>query len=200
MLRILPRWTCPPGLTCLLLGSLAFTAGETISAADGEFPEPVNTQAAGEHPPTPQEMLSLFELPEGFSVSLFAGEPDVQQPIAFDFDDRGRIWVAENYTYSAHGQIDPNLRDRIIILHDKDGDGSHDTRTVFWNEGSMLTGLTWGYGGLWILNDGTLSFLADRDGDDVPDSDPVIMLDGWTKTAGHNFVNGLMWGPDGWLY
>ncbi len=170
-----------------------------IAFAD-EFPAPVNTQAAGEHPPSPREMLDLFELPEGFQVKLFAGEPDVQQPIAFDFDDKGRIWVAENYTYSSHGKIDPNLRDRVIILHDKDGDGEHDERKVFWDKGSMLTGLTWGYGGLWILNDGTLSFIPDKDGDDVPDDEPVVMLNGWTKNAGHNFVSGLLWGPDGWLY
>lgn len=168
--------------------------------ADDPFPEPVNTQAAGEHPPTPLEMLDLFELPPGFKVSLFAGEPDVQQPIAFEFDDVGRIWVAENYSYGAHGKFDPNLRDRVIILHDKDGDGEHDERKVFWDKGWMLTGLTWGYGGLWILNDGTLSFIPDRDGDDIPDSEPVEMLNGWTKGAGHNVVNGLLWGPDGWLY
>ncbi|MEZ6129098.1 MAG: c-type cytochrome [Planctomycetaceae bacterium] len=179
--------------------TVGFTGGYTAIAAD-DFPEPVNTQAAGEHPPTPREMLELFELPEGFQVKLFAGEPDVQQPIAFDFDDAGRIWVAENYTYSSHGKIDPNLRDRVIILHDKDGDGEHDERKVFWDKGSMLTGLTWGYGGLWILNDGTLSFIPDKNGDDIPDSEPVEMLNGWTKNAGHNFVSGLLWGPDGWLY
>ncbi len=169
------------------------------SAAD-EFPQPVNTQAPGEGPPAPQEMLPLFELPDGFHVTLFAGEPDVRQPIAFDFDDRGRIWVAENYSYDRNGNADPDHRDRIIVLEDTDGDGQHDVRTVFWDQAHMLTGLTWGYGGLWILNDGTLSFLPDRDSDDVPDSEPAEMLNGWTKTAGHNFVSGLLWGPDGWLY
>jgi len=170
-----------------------------IAAAD-EFPAPVNTQAAGEHPPSPREMLDVFELPDGFQVKLFAGEPDVQQPISFDFDDKGRIWVAENYTYAGRGIIDPDQRDRVIILHDKDGDGEHDERKVFWDKGSMLTSLTWGYGGLWILNDGTLSFIPDKNGDDVPDGEPVVLLNGWTKKARHNFVNGLLWGPDGWLY
>ena len=176
----------------------------SIPTADAQefdtFPKIRNTQAEGEHPPSPREMLDLFELPEGFKVTLFAGEPDVQQPIAFDFDDFGRIWVAENYTYSARAKIDQVMRDRVIILHDKDGDGEHDERKVFWDKGRMLTGLTWGYGGLWILNDGTLSFIPDENGDDVPDSEPVPMLNGWTKGAGHNVVNGLLWGPDGWLY
>lgn len=181
----------------LVVGLVAFEI--PLVQAD-DFPEPVNTQASGEHPPSPQEMLELFELPPGFKVTLFAGEPDVQQPIAFEFDDYGRIWVAENYTYNRQGNQDSAHRDRVIILEDKDGDGQHDIRKVFWDNGNMLTGLTWGFGGLWILNDGTLSFIPDEDGDDVPDSEPVVMLNGWTKTAGHNFVNGLLWGPDGWLY
>lgn len=182
----------------LLISVLAFVVAPVLG--DDDFPKIRNTQAAGEHPPSPTEMLDLFQLPPGFKVTLFAGEPDVQQPIAFDFDDFGRIWVAENYTYSARGKVDQQMRDRVIILHDKDGDGQHDERKVFWDKGRMLTGLTWGYGGLWILNDGTLSFIPDKDGDDVPDSEPVPMLNGWTKNAGHNVVNGLMWGPDGWLY
>jgi hypothetical protein len=52
------------------------------------FRNRLNSQAAGEHSPSRQKMLELFELPEGFNVTLFAGEPDVQQPIAFKFDDR----------------------------------------------------------------------------------------------------------------
>lgn len=179
---------------------IVITALLLASASAQEFPPPVNTQAAGEHPPTPQEMLHYFELPEGFHVTLFAGEPDVRQPISMEFDDRGRLWVAENYTYEARGKYDEQLRDRIVILTDTDGDGQHDERKVFWDGGWMLTSVVWGFGGCWILNDSTLSFLPDQNGDDIPDSEPVVLLDGWTKEAGHNFVNGLMWGPDGWLY
>lgn len=205
--KFLAEWRCC-GASCWFVKGhhvircvcVLFVLLISASTTADEFPAPVNTQAAGEHPPSPEEMLDLFELPPGFKVTLFAGEPDVQQPIAFDFDDKGRIWVAENYTYSARGKVDQVMRDRVIILHDKDGDGQHDERKVFWDKGRMLTGLTWGYGGLWILNDGTLSFIPDKDGDDVPDSEPVPMLNGWTKNAGHNVVNGLLWGPDGWLY
>ena len=199
--------TTAAGKTAATPGQSADSANSVIresggaSAADGDdFPQPVNTQAAGEHPPSPEEMVELIKVPEGFQVNLFAGEPDVRQPIAFDFDDRGRIWVAENYSYGAHGKYDPALRDRVIILDDTNGDGRFDQRKVFWDKGWMLTGLVSGYGGLWILNDGTLSFVPDKNGDDVPDSEPIVMLNGWSKNAGHNFVNGLMWGPDGWLY
>ena len=174
--------------------------GDHCALAQGDdFPAAFNTDPPDSHPPTPEEMVKLIEVPPGFNVTLFAGEPDVQQPICMDFDDKGRLWVAECYTYSG-GPYETKLRDRVIILEDTDGDGKHDSRKVFWDKGYMLTSLTWGFGGLWVLHDGTLSFIPDKDGDDVPDSEPVVMLDGWSKDCGHNFVSGLIWGPDGWLY
>ena len=181
-------------LVCVLAMLLPITA-----LCQSDFPTVFNTEAAGQHPPTAAEMVKLIELPKGFNATLFAGDPDVQQPICMDFDDRGRLWVAENYTYSG-GPYETKLRDRVVILEDTDFDGKHDTRKVFWDKGFMLTSLTWGFGGLWILHDGTLSFIPDKNGDDIPDGEPIVMLDGWSKECGHNFVSGLIWGPDGWLY
>ena len=182
-----------------LIVAVAFALAATAAVADDDFPAAFNTDPPDSHPPTPEEMVKLIELPPGFNVTLFAGEPDVQQPICMDFDDKGRLWVAECYTYSG-GPYEAKLRDRVVILEDKDGDGRHDSRKVFWDKGFMLTSLTWGFGGLWVLHDGTLSFIPDKNGDDIPDSEPVVMLDGWSKDCGHNFVSGLIWGPDGWLY
>jgi hypothetical protein len=96
---------------------------------------------------------------------------------------------------------DTTLRDRIIILEDKDGDGKHDGRSVFWEGGSYLTSIENGYGGVWMLHNGTLSFIAGPKRRRHPDGEPQVLLDGFnTKTIGHNIVNGLRWGPDGWLY
>ncbi len=56
------------------------------------------------------------------------------------WDAKGRLWVAEKHTYAENPKRwDTKLRDRIIILEDKDGDGKHDGRKVFWDEGSYLT-------------------------------------------------------------
>ena len=187
--------TCLP-ILCVSILAVAFAR---TAHGQNEFPKVFNTEADGQHPPTAAEMLKLIELPQVFKASLFAGDPDVQQPICMDFDDRGRLWIAENYTYSG-GPYETKLRDRVIILEDTDNDGQHDSRKVFWDKGFMLTSLTWGFGGLWILHDGTLSFIPDKNSDDIPDSEPTIVLDGWSKDCGHNFVSGLIWGPDGWLY
>jgi putative membrane-bound dehydrogenase-like protein len=186
-------------VSCLMMLLSSHSELTTLSVHADEFPKAFNTDPPDSHPPTPEEMVKLIELPPGFNATLFAGEPDVQQPICMDFDDRGRLWVVECYSYSG-GPYETKLRDRVIILEDKDGDGKHDSRKVFWDKGFMTTSLTWGFGGLWVLHDGTLSFIPDKDGDDVPDSEPIVMLDGWSKDCGHNFVSGLIWGPDGWLY
>jgi putative membrane-bound dehydrogenase-like protein len=157
----------------------------------------VDTQNPGDVSLSPQESLARIAVPDGFRVTLFAGEPDLRRPIAFDFDDRGRLWVAENYSHPHWRQ--ECTSDRILILEDVDHDGSFDRRKVFWDRGRYLTGMAVGHGGVWIGNTPEFSFIPDRDGDDVPDSEPVVMLDGFTKHP-NNDLNNFHWGPDGWLY
>jgi len=175
-----------------------------MARADEAKPFPVgpNTEVSKEKLSSPAEALASIKVPEGFKVSLFAAEPDVQQPIALTSDERGRLWIAENYTY-AEGAVGfaKELRDRIVILEDADGDGKFDKRTVFWDEGKKLTSVEVGFGGVWALCAPQLLFIPDRNHDDVPDGPPVVVLDGWDDFAvRHNIVNGLKWGPDGWLY
>lgn len=179
---------------------LSFLSFSTLASWADEFPKPFNTEKGD--PMAAEEVARTMELPKGFKCVVFAAEPDVQQPIAMSWDAKGRLWVAENYTYAENPmRWDTKLRDRIIILEDKDGDGKHDGRKVFWEGGSYLTSVEIGYGGVWVLNNGTLSFIADKNGDDIPDGEPEVLLDGFNvKTIGHNIVNGLRWGPDGWLY
>ncbi|MBT6768409.1 MAG: c-type cytochrome [Opitutales bacterium] len=175
-------------LFSVFLWSLALRADRFI---------PVNTQAPGEEPPSPEEAAALISVPEGFSVTLFAGEPEVRQPIAMQIDDRGRLWVAESYSYK---EWEFKGQDRILIFEDGDNDGRFDKRTIFWDKGTHLSGFAIGYGGVWICNSPRLEFIPDRDGDDVPDGALETILDGFSVDAKHNFFNGLTWGLDGWLY
>ncbi len=142
-------------------------------------------------------------MPPGFRVNVFAAEPDVQQPISLTFDPRGRLWVAENYTYAEAGvNFATNLNDRVLIFEDQDHDGRFDRRTVFWDQAKILTSVEVGLGGAFVLCPPQLLFLADQNGDDLPDGPPEVLLDGFTTTSGnrHTFANGLKWGPDGWLW
>lgn len=171
-------------------------------ASAGDFPTPYDSQDARGGPTAPGKALAGLKLPEGFHASLFAAEPDIRQPIAMTFDSRGRLWVAENYTYAESKiKFDTSLRDRILIFEDVDHDGRFDKRTVFWDRGLRLSSIEVGFGGVWATAPPNLLFLPDRDGDGVPDGEPIVLLDGWDDGAIHHcLVNGLRWGPDGWLY
>ena len=159
---------------------------------------PRNTQPAGQ-PLPPQEAIKRLRVPDRFRVTLAAAEPDVRQPIAITFDDRGRLWVAESYSYDGSTFTDER-NDRILIFEDTNGDGVLDQRRVFCEGLTHLTGLEIGFGGVWITAPPHLAFVPDRNRDDAPDGDPIVHLDGWSLKAEHNSVNGLTWGPDGWLY
>jgi putative membrane-bound dehydrogenase-like protein len=149
----------------------------------------------------PREAARRMTLPPGFKAHLFAGEPDVRQPNAMCLDDRGRLWVAENFSYMAPaGPWKPSGRDTILIFEDADGDGSFDTRKVFTDTLSFISGLEVGFGGVWVGSPPNLLFIPDRDGDDKPDGDPVVLLDGWGYQDQHETLNSFIWGPDGWLY
>ena len=117
------------------------------------FPQPSNTEKSTGHPMPPAEVCRSAVLPPGFKLTAFAAEPDVQNPIAITTDDRGRLWVAENYTWAGAdaGNFDVKLRDRVVILEDTDGDGRHDKRTVFWDQATRLTSIEVGFGGVWLF-------------------------------------------------
>lgn len=172
------------------------------ASVSAEFPALYNSEPDG-NPPPPTESLAMLAMPEGFHATLFAAEPDVQNPVGTAWDARGRMWVAENYTYAERQKrFDLSLHDRVIILEDKDGDGKAETRKVFTDDVQMLTSVEVGRGGVWLMCPPQVLFIPDANGDDVPDGPPQVVLDGFTvaKDNYHNFANGLRFGPDGWLY
>lgn len=182
-----------------LLVAPLFAAG--LLAA--EFPEPTDSEKSKSKPLTPLEAAAGWKLPPGFAVNLYAAEPDVRQPIAMTFDPKGRLWVAENFTYAdAQVKFATNFNDRLLIFEDTDGDGHFDSRKVFTDQVKMLTSVEVGLGGVWLMCPPRLLFVPDRNGDDIPDGPPEVVLDGFGTTTGnnHTFANGLKWAPDGWLW
>ena len=190
-------WNIAIRLSCLSWLALA-------TAAIADFPTVYNSEAdTSAKPPTPQESLAKLALPPGFKATVFAAEPDVQNPIAMAWDARGRLWIAENYTYAEPTKrFDLHLRDRILIFEDNDHDGHFDKRQVFTDDVQQLTSVEVGHGGVWALCPPQLLFFPDHDNDGVPDGPAQVVLDGFKiPTANyHNLANGLHWGPDGWLY
>lgn len=145
----------------------------------------------------PAETARMMKVPDGFTVKVFAAEPDVHQPIALTIDDRGRLWVVENYSYP-DWKADGN--DVVRILEDTDGDGKFDKTKVFYDKLNMASAIEVGFGGIWIGSCPNLFFIPDKNGDDQPDGPPEIVLDGWEHQDMHEILNSFAWGPDGWLY
>lgn len=149
---------------------------------------------------SPQEAVKAMTLPPGFRAQLYAAEPDVKQPVAFAIDDRGRLWVAEAYSYPIR-QPEGQGKDRIVVFEDKDGDGKFDKRTVFMEGLNLVSGLEVGFGGVWVGAAPYFYFIPIADGDEPkPAGEPTVLLDGWGYGDTHETLNTFSWGPDGWLY
>jgi putative membrane-bound dehydrogenase-like protein len=190
------------GVCCLVV---AVASGETPAVHAGElmFPTPYNTEKDKAVPMPAADAAAGMKLPPGFKATVFASEPDVQNPIAMAWDGRGRLWIAENYTYAeSPKKLDFALRDRILIFEDKNHDGHFSSRKVFADTLQTLTSIEIGHRGVWALCPPQLLFIPMKDGEDLPSGPPQVVLDGFTVPPQnhHNFANGLKFGPDGWLY
>ncbi len=178
--------------------------------------------AVSNGPLTPEAALGAFQVPDDLQVELVLSEPVVRQPLFIDWDERGRMWVAQyiQYPYPAglkmvshdeywravydkipapppHG---PRGLDRITIHEDTDGDGRYDKHTVFLDGLNIATSFALAHDGVWVLNPPYLLLYPDRDRDGRPDGDPEVHLSGFGLEDTHSVVNSLQWGPDGWLY
>ena len=170
----------------------------------------------------PEEALKRFTPAEGLEVRLAASEPAVRQPICVNFDARGRMWVVQYIQYPHPAglkpvRVDPYLRttydrcplpppdgpkgvDKITIFEDPDENGRYRKSKDFVTGLSLATSVEFSSDGVWVLQPPYLLFYPDRDHDDVPDSDPEVVLAGFGMDDTHAVASHLTWGPDGWLY
>ncbi len=146
---------------------------------------------------SPQDAVKKMTVPDGFRVEIVASEPDIVNPVAMTFDERGRIWITESLEYPRRSS--GVGRDRVKVLEDTDGDGKADRFTVFAEGLNIPSGIAVGYGGVWVANSPDLLFLQDTDGDGKADKSEVV-VSGFGRSDTHELPNSLSWGPDGWLY
>ena len=151
---------------------------------------------------SPQQAAEEMTLVDGFNVNAWVGEPMITQPMAFTWDDKGRLWVAENRDYETRQTgFSASGDSRILILEDTDRDGEADKRTVFLEGIPFPAAIAVGFDGLFLGAPPHLLFVPDKDKDDKADMDDIeILLTGWGIRDRHETINSLHWGPDGWLY
>ena len=119
---------------------------------------------------TPEMAVESMTLLDGFEVNAWAAEPMITQPMAFAWDDRGRMWVAENRDYESRGSGFSNSGDsRILILEDTDRDGKADSRKVFLDDIPFPAAIAVGFDGLFLgAPPHLLGDPPERDGGDTP--------------------------------
>ncbi|MEG3658224.1 PVC-type heme-binding CxxCH protein [Arenibacter palladensis] len=151
-------------------------------------------------PLTPNESAKLIQVPSGFKLELFASEPNIINPIAMNWDEKGRLWVIETVDYPNTVRDDKGSGDdRIKICEDTDGDGKADKFTVFAENLNIPTSFTFVNGGILVSQAPYFLFLKDTDGDDKADVKEVVM-DGWGVFDTHAGPSNLQRGIDNNIY
>ncbi|WP_416377777.1 PVC-type heme-binding CxxCH protein [Algoriphagus sp. D3-2-R+10] len=164
---------------------------ETISDFTKRYEVPKMQEAL-----TPEESKKLIQKPVDFSIELFASEPDIQNPIAMAWDERGRLWIVESVDYpNTFKETDGQANDRIKICEDTDGDGKADKFTVFADGLNIPTSMVFANGGIIVSMAPDFVFMKDTDGDDVADVKEVIIT-GWGKNDTHAGPSNLQYGFD----
>ena len=143
--------------------------------------------------------MKFIQVPAGFSLELFASEPDIIKPISFTFDERGRLWVIEAKNYPNDVRNGEPGDDRIKIVEDTNGDGKADKFTVFADHLNLATSLTFANGGIIVAAAPHMLFLKDTDGDGKADVRQILST-GWGIRDTHAGPSNLQYGPDNYIW
>jgi len=145
--------------------------------------------------------IAKMTVAKGMKIELFADEqrfPELAKPVQMSFDPAGRLWVAAWPTYP-HWEPQTPMRDKLLVLEDKDGDGRADTCTAFADDLRNPTGFEFWNGGVIVAQAPELWFLKDTDGDGRWDLRERL-LQGLSTADTHHTANSFVFGPDGALY
>ncbi len=148
-----------------------------------------------ESPLSPEEGVAAFAVEEGWKVEIAAAEPEVFDPVAMAFDERGRMFVAENRGYPSGPETGG-----IALLEDADGDGRFETRREFALGLCFPNGVLPWKGGVFVTCAPDLLYLKDLDGDGVAEEKRVVLTGFATGASTQLRVNDPTLGPDGWIY
>ncbi len=193
-------------MTVLAALSVAARIGDKQSA---ELKSPVPANRIPPSPPlAPAEALKKFKIAPGFKIQTAAHEPDVQVPIALQFDPDGRMWVLEmrGFMPTPEGVGEDLPVGRVSILEDADGDGIFEKSKVFVEQLVMPRAFLLVRGGLLLAEPPRLWFYPIQndkpgerilvDDDYAKEADPKL----GTKSNPEHAANSLTLAMDNWIY
>ncbi len=168
---------------------------KTVATAPGT----TASRGPATEPLSPEESLAALHVARGFRAELVAAEPLVMDPVAFDWDVQGRLWVVEmaDYPLGMDGRGQPG--GRVRVLKDIDGDGRFDESQLFAENLSFPNGIMTWRDGVLVTAAPHILFLKDTDGDGKADQ-TEILFEGFQQGNQQLRLNGLRYGLDGWVY
>ena len=160
--------------------------------------------------------IAAFQLQPGFKANVVATEPLINKPIAVQWDERGRMWVAETPEYPngrrpltaeswreggvlVPGSYDRPAQDKISVLSSSKNDGVFDQKKIFHEGLELITGFCHYKDGIIVVAHPNIVWLRDTDGDGKADKE-VILFGGFTPGDTHFVANHFILAPDGWIY
>jgi len=167
-------------------------------------------------PSRAEKAIAAFQMQPGFKASVVSTEPLINKPIAVQWDERGRLWVAETPEYPngrrpltaeswreggvlVPGSYDRPAQDKISVLVDTDGDGVADKKQIFHEGLELITGFCHYKDGVIVVCQPHIIWLRDTDGDGKADKE-VVLYGGFTPGDTHFVANHFVMAPDGWVY
>ncbi|MCB0841367.1 MAG: dehydrogenase, partial [Bacteroidetes bacterium] len=137
----------------------------------------ISCQESLSPPLSPEEALNSFQLEEGLTIQLVASEPMIQDPVAFTFDEKGRLWVVEmrGFMPDIDGNGEENPTGRVSVLMDLDQDGRMDSSVVFIDSLVLPRAIAVVEGGILLSEKIPLWFVSDTNQD--LKADEKILID-----------------------
>ena len=145
-------------------------------------------------PKSLDDAMATLSTRSDLRIELVAAEPLIQDPVAFDWDSSGRLWVVEmsDYPLGEDGG-------RVRVLKDEDGDGQYDSAVTFLDNLPYPNGICVWRNGAIITSAPNILYAEDTNGDGSADQ-TIVLCTGFGEGNQQHRVNGLRWGMDGWMY
>ncbi len=150
-------------------------------------------------PRTPEEERAGFIVPEGFEITLFASEPDIDKPMNMTFDAKGRMWVTQSFEYPFPTASGLKSTDKLTIVEDTDYDGKADKFTVVSDTLNIPIGVLPTTNGPITFSVPNVYQFTDSNHDDVVDGQHK-MLGPFGYQDTHGMVSNFIRGYDGWVH
>jgi putative membrane-bound dehydrogenase-like protein len=140
----------------------------------------------------------LRTLRPGVTLTEVVANPAVMTPTGIDVDRQGRIWAVSTHTHFRPTDYSGPKHDSVIVYADRDGDGRHESSTLFYEQTDATMDLELGPDNwVYLAERDRILRVRDTDGDGRGDEEEDIAVLQTTADYPHNGHGGLAWHPSG---